>query len=113
MTRFLKQFEEEYSAIEETGMPDYCQHHEQGLSTQKTFQRHVSSLSDTIRRMGNRFLDDITDLVTLDSRNCTNESAIEAMRILEDTGKNRTMISSRMCLMCAATPSMSQLRGIL
>ena len=85
MAILLKQFEEEYIPDEETGMPEYCQHHEQGLPMQKTFQRHVISLCDTIRRMGNAFLDDFPDLVTLDSRNCTDESVTEKMRSLEDT----------------------------
>ena len=31
MARLLKQFEEEYIPDEETGMHEYCQHHEQGL----------------------------------------------------------------------------------
>ena len=105
MVTRLKQFDEEY--IPETGMPEYCQYHKRSLSRQKTFQRHVTSLSHTIRRMGNPFLDDFPDLVTLDSRNCTDESVIEAIRSLEGTGKNSAMISSRMCLMCADTPSMT------
>lgn len=89
MSRLLKQFEEEYLPDDDTGIPEYFQHHEQGLSTQKTFQRQVVSLSDTIRRMGNPFLDDFSDLVTLDSRNCADESVVAALHTLEDTGRKQ------------------------
>ena len=89
MSRLLKQFEEEYLPDDDTEIPENFQHHEQGLSTQKTFQRQVVSLSDTIRRMGNPFLDDFSDLVTLDSRNCADESVVAALHTLEDTGRKQ------------------------
>ena len=44
---------------------------------------------DTIRRMGNPFLDDFPDLVTLDSRNCADESVVAALHTLVDTGKKQ------------------------
>ena len=65
------------------------------VSTMRRVSKHrrpskdVTSISDTIRRMGNPFLDDFPDLATLGSRNCTDESVIEAMRSLEDTGKKQ------------------------
>ena len=55
----------------------------------KTFQRQVDGLCDTIRRMGNPFLDDFPDLVTLDSRNCADESVVAALHTLVDTGKKQ------------------------
>ena len=58
----------------------------QGL-TQTAFQKQVNNLSETIRRMGNPFLDDFSDLVTLNSRNCMDESVIDTVRTLEDMGK--------------------------
>jgi len=67
---------------------NFC-HHEQGLSSQKNFQRQVLSLSETIRQMGNPFLDDFPDLLTLDSRNCTDESVVVTVRTLEDVGRNQ------------------------
>ena len=39
--------------------------------------------------MGNPFLDDFPDLVTLDSRNCADESVVAALHTLVDTGKKQ------------------------
>ena len=39
--------------------------------------------------MGNRFLADFSDLVSLDSRDCADESAIAALYTLEDTSKKQ------------------------
>ncbi|XP_061894509.1 uncharacterized protein LOC133644183 [Entelurus aequoreus] len=85
MARLIKEFEEEYLQDDKESF----QHHEQGLGTQKTFQRQVNSLSDTIRRMGNPFLDVFEELVTLDSRNCADKLVANTMLILEDTGKRQ------------------------
>ena len=43
------------------------QHHGQGHSTQTNVQKHIASLSETMKLVGNPFLDDFEDLVTLDS----------------------------------------------
>ena len=83
--RLLKEFEEDFLPEHDKDNPKNFQHHEQCLSTQKTFQRHVANLSETIKRMGNPFLDDFKDLVTLDSRNCADESVAKTVFILEDT----------------------------
>ena len=48
-----------------------------------------SNLCDAIREMGNPFLDDFEDVVTLDSRSCAAESVIDTVRTLEDTGKQQ------------------------
>ena len=55
MARLLKQFEEECLPDYDIENPDNFLHHEQGLASQKTFQRQVDGLCDTIRRMGNPF----------------------------------------------------------
>ena len=65
--RLLKQFEEEYPPDDDPQIPKNFQHHEQALSTQKSLQRQVTSVSETIRRMGNPFFDDFPDLVTRQS----------------------------------------------
>ncbi|CAM1331975.1 Uncharacterised protein r2_g4082 [Pycnogonum litorale] len=39
--------------------------------------------------MGNPFLDDFPELVTLDSRNCTSETVVNAIRTLEDIGTKK------------------------
>lgn len=88
LARLVKEFEEEYLE-DDSEDPKSFQHHEQGLSTQRTFQRHVTSLTETIRQMGNPFLDDFQDLVALDSRNCTDKSVIQTIQTWENTGKKQ------------------------
>ena len=46
----------------------------------------VTSLFKTFERMGNPFLDNFPELVTLNSRNCVDESVALALYTLEDTG---------------------------
>ena len=40
----------------------------------------------TFQRMGNPFLDDFPELVTLDSRSCVDTSVVHALYSLENTG---------------------------
>jgi len=56
MARLLKEFEEECIHGDNTEMSSNLCHHEQGLSTQKTFQQQIVNLAETIKRMGNPFL---------------------------------------------------------
>ena len=69
LARLLRQYENEYLHDDDLENPANFKHHEQGLATQKTFQRQVDSLSNTTRQMGNHFLDDFPELITLDSHN--------------------------------------------
>ncbi len=85
LARLLNQFEEEYLPDRDPENPKYFQNHEQGFSTQKLFQKQVNSLVKTIEKMGNPFLDDFPELVTLDSRSCVDESVVLALHSLEDT----------------------------
>ena len=68
IARLLTQFEEENLPDDDQEIPKNFKHNEQGLCTQTAFQKQVNNLSETIRRMGNPFLDDFSDLVTLNSR---------------------------------------------
>ena len=54
--RVLQEFESQLKG--ETNVDEKNKHHEQGLSTQKTFQSHVNSNVSTISEMGNPFKDD-------------------------------------------------------
>jgi len=56
MARLLKEFKEECIHGDNTEMSSSICHHEQGLSTQKTFQQQIVNLAETIKRMGNPFL---------------------------------------------------------
>ena len=56
-----------------------------GFQPRRHSKKQVKSLCDTFRHMGNPFLDHFPDLLTLDSRNCANES----VGGLEDTGRRQ------------------------
>lgn len=87
IARLLDQFEEEYLATEDPDNPKNSKNHEMGQATQKTFQQQVNNLCDVIKCMGNPFLDDFPELVTLDSRDCVDPEVVESVRGLEGTGK--------------------------
>ena len=87
LARLQRQFEDEYLSDNDPDNPRNFQNHEQGLTTQKTFQKQVNSLFSSTERMGNPFLDDFPELVMLDNRNCVGESVALALYTLEDTGK--------------------------
>ena len=87
-----KQFEREFFSDDDPDNPQNFLNHEEGLSTQKMFHRQVGSLCNTIRNMGNPFLANFPDLVSLGSRDYADESVIVALRCLEDTGKRQYQI---------------------
>ena len=88
LARLQRQFEEEYLPDTKLGYQHF-QNHEQGHATQKASLKLVTSLFKTIQRMGNPFLDDFPELVTLDSRNCVDESVSIALYAMEETGKKK------------------------
>ena len=85
--RLLDQFEEGYLTAEDPDNSKNPKNHEMGQATQKTFQQQVNNLCDVIKCMGNPFLDDFPELVTLDSRDCVDPEVAESFRGLESTGK--------------------------
>ena len=89
LSRLLKQFESEYFSDNDPDNHQNFLNHKQSLSTQKSFQRQVTSLSSIIRKMGNPFLADFSDLVSLDGQDCAHESVITALYTLEGTGKEQ------------------------
>ena len=86
LVRLQQQFEDEYLIDDDPDYPKNFQNHEQGLAAQKTFQKQVHSLCETIKKMGNPFLDNFPELVTLDSRTCMNDSVVTSLQTLEETG---------------------------
>ena len=90
LSRLQKQFEKELFSDKDPDNPQNFQNHEQGLSTQRTFQKQVVSLCDTNRKMGNPFLAVFSDLITLDSRDCTDESVVDVQYIIEEKGKEQS-----------------------
>ena len=86
LVRLLQQFEDDYLLDNDPDNPKNFRNHEQGLAAQKTFQKQVHSLYKTFKKMGNPFLDDFPELVSLDSRTFVNDSVAVSLRTLEETG---------------------------
>ena len=82
--RVLQEFESQLKG--ETNIDEKNKHHEQGLSTQKTFQSHVKNLVSTISEMGNPFKDDCPELLALDTRNCADASVMDTVHKVEEIG---------------------------
>ena len=89
LTRLINQFEAEYLPVDDPEDPKYFQHHQSGHAAQKSFHKQVCRLFLTINNMGNPFLDDFPEPVNLDSRNCIDESGVNALRIFESIGKTQ------------------------
>lgn len=87
IARLQDQFEEVYLPTEDPENPKNSKNHEMGQATQKTFQQQVNNLCDVIKHMGNPFLDDFPELVTLDGRDCVDPEVADSVRGLESTGK--------------------------
>ena len=98
LSRLQKQLEREFFSDDDPDNPQNFQNHEQGVSTQTMFHRQVGSLCNTIRNMRNPFLADFLDLVSVDSRDCADESVIVGLHSLKDTGKSQYQPLSKMCL---------------
>lgn len=86
-TRNLHQFEDQYllESEESVDRPN----HEMGLSAQTTFKQQVNNLADVIRKMGNPFLDDFPELVTLDSRDCMDDAVATSVVTSSQVGKTQ------------------------
>lgn len=63
-------------------------HHKEGLSTQKTFKQ-VLALVETIQDMGNPFLYDTSELLSLDKHHVIDESVVDTIRSIEALGKDQ------------------------
>ena len=61
-------------------------HHEQSTSAQNLFKQHVCDLCSTISSMGNPFLDDCTELLVLNTRNCASEEVVKTVKNINDIG---------------------------
>ena len=61
IARLLDQFETGYLTAEDPDNLNNSKNHEIGQATQNTFQKQVNNLCDTIKCMGNPFLDDFPE----------------------------------------------------
>ena len=86
-TRLLHQFKGQY--LEDSDEHGGRLNHEMGLSGQKTFKQLVNNLVDVVRKMGNPFLDDFPELITLDSRDCADDDVAKAVMNLDTLGQTQ------------------------
>lgn len=62
-------------------------HHEQVPSTQAAFQKHVRDLRNVITEMGDPFMEDSSDLITLDTKNIMDDTAVDRLHSIQDIGQ--------------------------
>jgi hypothetical protein len=70
---------------------DPCQmyHHEQTSSQQSTFVKQVESLTATLNEMGNPFVDDGSELYSIDSHTVCSSAVVQTVRTIESTGQHQ------------------------
>ena len=85
LARLQRQLEEDYLTGADPEHSWTFQNHEQDVVTED-ISKQDNSLFKTFSRMGNPFLDDFPELVTLDSRNCMDESVTMALCTVEVLG---------------------------
>ncbi len=80
--RLLNEFECQFMDLDGHGI----EHHEHTPSLQEAFKRQVSSLSEVISNMGNPFMDDCPELLSLDTRNCASDAVLATVNSIEKLG---------------------------
>ena len=78
-----------YETVSEGKDTNEEQHHEQTAHAQKTFLDRVDKLFSTIKEMGNPFLEESKDLLTIDSKIVAHPTAAELISTHFEKGKNR------------------------
>ena len=84
MVRLLQEFD---CTLPSSDKPTWLEHHDEGLSHQKAFQKHVCSLVDTITSMANPFCDDCPELVVMAKRDRAEHSIVAMARTIEERGR--------------------------
>ena len=82
--RLLKELED-CSSMENA---DQC-HHEAGLSTQEKLKDQVMNFCNTMSEMGNPFLSDKGELLTVDSHDVFNQQVVVTVRTIYALGKQQ------------------------
>ena len=82
----VQDFEE---VAELTRRQDTTLHHEQTKSVQDTFLDNVKNLVKVYEEMGNPFLEESDDLLTLDSQEIADEMMVRTVRDVENIGKKQ------------------------
>lgn len=83
--RLLTEFEKQYSGDD----PEDFKSHEEGFSTQQTFKKQVNKLCATITTMGNPFIEESKELMSLCSHDCVDQAVVGTFRNMEHLGKEQ------------------------
>ena len=83
ISRLIHEFENSFQSLESQTSN---KHHEQNPNTQKGFAKDMKALKDTIEEMGNLFLEDNGDLLTLDTKIIMSEEVIQIVNTIEKNG---------------------------
>ena len=94
ISRLILEFENSFQSIESQTSK---RHHEQNPNTQKTFAKDVNALVDTFEEMGNPFLENNGDLLTLDTKIIMSKEVIQTVNTIEKKGQQQydTFLSER------------------
>ena len=95
ISRLILEFENSYQNLESQSSK---KHHEQNPTTQKKFAKDVKALVDTLEEMGNPFLEDNGDLLTLDTKIIMSKEVIQTINTIEENGQKQynTFLSERL-----------------
>jgi hypothetical protein len=82
----LKDFEEEYLNFDDDE-DHLSEHHEDGESHQNRFHDHVSLFVKTVMEFDNPYESEDSELVTIDTHDCKDQTVIDSLRTIESKGK--------------------------
>lgn len=83
--RLLSEFEDQYAKHTHVD----SNNHEQGASTQELVKTKVNKLTSIIASMGNPFMGDSQELMTLDTHNCVDKDVINTFRTMDALGREQ------------------------
>ena len=86
ISRLILEFENSYQNLKSHSSR---KHHEQNPTTQKKFAKDVKALVDTFEEMGNPFLEDNGDLLTLDTKIIMSKEVIQTINTIEKNGQKQ------------------------
>ena len=73
--------------LPELGPEQNYRHHEEGLSTKRSFEKQVSSLVQVIKDYGNPFIDAYLKVLILNTRECLDDGVAISVPPIETLGK--------------------------
>ena len=68
---------------------DNCRHHEHAMAVQVTFASEVQALMEVIEDLGNPFMEEIGDLLVLDTRDIADLAVVTTVRGIEKKGHDQ------------------------